>query len=71
MLYPDADRHAAMHDEMVAAMNRLRERLDGSGEGSLPWDQAGFREVFRSWVMDHIFKEDKKFSRHLYSGYAQ
>ncbi|WP_241911832.1 hemerythrin domain-containing protein [Telmatospirillum siberiense] len=68
--FPDVEQHEIIHakfrKDIVVGMAVWK-----NGDAMELIDRSEFIEFFHAWIIDHIFKEDRKFARYLYGGYAE
>ncbi len=71
MSFPEIEHHEEMHKKLISDIFVMKRDLETCDGGRLPMVRSDFVEFFQAWVVDHIFKEDRKFARYLYSGLAE
>jgi hemerythrin len=71
LTFPDLDGHAKAHKGMICDLLVMKDHIEKEGVGGLSISRSDFIELFQTWIIDHIFKEDRKFARYLYSGLAE
>jgi hemerythrin len=59
--YPDYDAHKGIHDGIIEKLDRLYAQFKG-GDNKVGMELLLF---LKDWLMDHISREDKKYSVHL------
>lgn len=63
--FPEIDRHENIHNIILEELDRVMERWGGDAPAE-PIGRSEFIAFFHAWIIDHIFKEDKKFARYLF-----
>jgi hemerythrin-like metal-binding protein len=63
----DVEAHRLNHDSISAALEQMHRRFDFCEEGEMPIGRGEFQGFFQDLVIDHIFKEDRKFARYLFN----
>jgi len=61
--YPDYKEHKEIHDGMVEKLDRLYAQFK-AGDNKIGMELLLF---LKDWLMDHINREDKKYSAHLHN----
>lgn len=59
--YPEAEAHMREHEELVAQVNALKQRVDG---GWLELD-AEIAQYLCNWLTEHIVGADRQYGTHL------
>lgn len=59
--YPSFDEHKAQHQQLINQIDEIQRQLS---EGRLGEDFS-LSEFFKSWIVNHIFNEDKKYGKFL------
>ncbi|HXP95264.1 MAG TPA: hemerythrin domain-containing protein [Telmatospirillum sp.] len=71
MAFPETHSHAISHKKIINDIFIMRNCLESSDVSTVDIDKFEFSSFFKSWVDDHIVKEDRKIFRYLQNGYAE
>lgn len=64
---PDVHNHEKIHEDILEALHGMMQKIEYSTNRQIPIDKDDFRAFFQDLVIDHIFKEDRKYARFLYN----
>ncbi|HIJ37990.1 MAG TPA: MBL fold metallo-hydrolase [Rhodospirillaceae bacterium] len=64
--YPDAKDHHRIHKKHGDELMAIKKTIESGDLKNAPLNRADFRLFFRSFVVDHVFKQDKQFGRFIY-----
>lgn len=71
IFFPWIGRHAEINTKFISYIFVMKENVVSGKAVDQPIGHSDSVEFFHAWIGDHIFKEDRKFARYLYSGYPE